>query len=159
MGAVLKLVQDEDSGDLAGATACPVTRVFRHWVLMMGKSAGRCALGPTRRRVIERALGLYDEETLLLAIEGCAASAWHAGQNDRGKAFNDLELILRDEKHIEGFASDGEELRLRHERDQRRRASEQAAALDQGDPAARAAAIESLKRSRAEFAARARGGR
>lgn len=159
MGAVLKLVQDEDSGDHAGATACPVARVFGHWVLMMGKHAGRCALGPTRRRVIERALGLYDEETLLLAIEGCAASAWHAGLNDRGKAFNDLELILRDEKHIEGFASDGEELRARHERDQRRRASEQAAALDDGDPAVKAAAIESLKRSRAAFAARARGGR
>lgn len=159
MGAVLKLVQDEDTGYLAGATTCPVARVFEHWVLMMGKSARRCALGPTRRRVIERALALYDEETLQLAIEGCAASAWHAGQNDRGKAFNDLELILRDEKHIEGFASDGEELRLRHERDQRRRDGELAAAAQVIDPSVAAAAIEKLKRSRAEFAARARGGR
>lgn len=95
------------------AAQTPLERVFGHWVYMLGKNPRRCALGPTRKRAIDRALGLYDEETLLLAIEGCAASAWHAGENDRGREFNDLELILRDESHIERFAADGERLRER----------------------------------------------
>lgn len=88
-------------------------QVFDHWVFMLAKNPRRCAFGPTRRRAVEKALALYELETLLLAIEGCAASAWHAGQNDRDRAFDDLELILRDEKHIEGFAAEGERLRDR----------------------------------------------
>lgn len=99
--------------DSAPAQRNPCERIFDHWVFMLGKPPKRVALGPARRKVIERALSLYDEETLLLAIEGCAASRWHAGDNDRRKPFDDIELILRDEPHIERFAADGEALRLR----------------------------------------------
>lgn len=88
-------------------------RIFAHWVFMLGKNPRRTALGPARRRVIDRALAIYDEETLLLAIDGCAASAWHSGHNDREREFNDIELILRDEAHVERFATDGERLRER----------------------------------------------
>jgi len=91
----------------------PVERVFAHWVFMLGKNAARTALGPTRRKVIERALALYAEDDVLAAIEGCAASQWHAGENDRGRAFDDLELILRDEAHVERFAESGHALRER----------------------------------------------
>lgn len=91
----------------------PAVRVFEHWVFMLGKNPKRCALGPKRRKVIEAALALYDEETLRLAIDGCAASEWHAGSNDRGTAYDDIELILRDEAHIERFAQAGERLRER----------------------------------------------
>ena len=34
----------------------PLERVFEHWVFMLGKAPGRVALGPQRRRAIERAL-------------------------------------------------------------------------------------------------------
>lgn len=116
-------------------------RVFAHWVFMMEKNAKRCALGPTRRRAIQKALALYDEETLLLAIEGCAASAFHRGENDRDKPFDDLELILRDEAHIERFAEDGERLRhrLRAIEERRAKQAEEAkrAAERQGDSVAR----------------------
>lgn len=97
----------------AAAQTTPSERVFQHWVFMLHKNPRRCALGPTRRRAIDRALQLYDEDTLLLAIEGCAASPWHAGENDRDREFNGIELILRDEAHIERFAEDGERLRDR----------------------------------------------
>ena len=81
---------------------------------MLGKAPGRVALGPQRRRAIERALDLYPEATLLLAVEeGCASSAWHAGDNDRRRPFDDLALILRDEEHIERFAEMGQRLRDR----------------------------------------------
>lgn len=126
---------------------------------MLGKNAARTALGPARRRVIERALGLYDEDTLLLAIEGCAASAWHAGQNDRGRAFNDIELILRDESHVERFAADGEALRERAERELQRRqsAKREAERVVEIDPEAAPAARERLQRLRFEIAKRMRG--
>lgn len=99
-----------------------VERVFEHWVFMLGKNPKRCALGPDRRKVISKALSLYDEDTLLLAIEGCAASAWHRGENDRGGEYTDLTLILRDEAHIERFADEGEALRTRLEQEQARQA-------------------------------------
>jgi hypothetical protein len=91
----------------------PVEAVFTHWVFMFGHNRNRCALGPTRRRIIERALELYGVDTLLLAIEGCASSAWHAGDNDRNRTYQDLQLILRDEEHVERFAAMGDALRSR----------------------------------------------
>lgn len=39
----------------------PVERIFEHWVFMMGKKPQRCALGPSRRKVVAAALALYDE--------------------------------------------------------------------------------------------------
>lgn len=89
----------------------PVEAVFEHWIVMHGLNRNRCALGPARRKAVERALALYDVDTLMLAVEGCASSRWHAGDNDRGRAYNDLSLILRDEEHVERFAQMGEALR------------------------------------------------
>lgn len=108
-----------------------VERVFAHWVYMLGKNPKRCALGPDRRKVISKALGLYDEDVLLLAIEGCAASAWHRGENERGDEYTDLTLILRDEAHIERFADEGEALRSRLEQEQ----AQQAPAVNEAAPA------------------------
>lgn len=94
-----------------------VVRVFEHWVDMLDKNPKRCALGPTRRKVIARALELYDEEVVLLAIEGCATDPWHLGDNDHGTEYTDLEMILRDEAHIERFAQRGEDARERADRE------------------------------------------
>lgn len=130
----------------------PCERVFGHWVFMLGKNAARTALGPARRKVIERALGLYDEGTLLLAIDGCAASAWHAGENDRGRTFDDIELILRDEAHVERFAADGEALRERV-----RRRAETAVKVVPIEAAADPAVIAAQRAALREAAARLAG--
>ena len=45
------------------------------------------------------------------AIRGVTYSSWHMGHNPQGKKYDDIELILRDEKHIEMF------LELADERD------------------------------------------
>lgn len=104
----------ESIGDQSTATG----RLFARWVWMMNKNPKRCALGPKRVKVMAEALKLYDEDTLSLANDGCAASAWHAGANDRGREFNDIELIFRDEAHIERFAAEGQELHDRLEREE-----------------------------------------
>lgn len=142
--------------DAALPDRTPVERVFDHWVFMLGKHPRRTALGPTRRRSIERALALYDEETLLLAIEGCASSAWHAGDNDRGRAFDDLELILRDEAHIERFAELGQKLRDRlRDRDAQARA---VVPIATPDAAAVAEQRERLRQAAARLSGRQHGG-
>lgn len=106
----------------------PREEVFRHWVWMTGRSSSRCMLGPTRIRVIDRALDMgYPVALLLLAIDGCAASAWHAGRNDRGTAYDDLELILRDEQRIERFAQLGEQMAARAEREAEQQRAQAAA--------------------------------
>jgi hypothetical protein len=128
---------------------------------MLGKNPKRCALGPDRRKIISKALALYDAETLELAIEGCAASAWHRGANDRDTEYAGLELILRDEAHIERFAELGERLREQAEADAARaaqRAQEQAEA-PAVDPAAAAAARQRLRDLAAQMAGRKAGGR
>jgi hypothetical protein len=116
---------------LSNASAA-VVRIFDHWVYMLGKNPKRCALGPTRRKVIAKALELYDEDTILLAVEGCATDPWHLGENDRGTEYTDLEMILRDEAHIERFAAKGEVARERAEKEhQRQQQAARAAAQHQ----------------------------
>lgn len=118
-------------------TRSPEQQVFDHWVWVMGKR--RAVLGPERRRLLRRALELYDVETLKLAIDGCATSPFHAGENDRNTAYRDLELILRSERTVEGFAEKGEEAheKARQALRKRREALLQAAAQEQaaGDAA------------------------
>lgn len=144
------------------ATETPeVERIFAHWVFMLGKNPKRCALGPDRRKIISKALALYDAETLELAIEGCAASAWHRGANDRDTEYAGLELILRDEAHIERFAELGERLREQAEADAARAAqrAQQEAEAPAVDPAAAAAARQRLRDLAAQLAGRKAGGR
>lgn len=135
------------------AQRTPVEEVFEHWVFMFGHNRNRCALGPTRKRAIEKALELYGVETLLLAVEGCASSAWHAGDNDRQRPYQDLQLILRDEEHVERFAAMGDALRERSAAMQRARSAD-VVPIVPSDPAASAEARERLR----EMAARIRGG-
>ena len=54
---------------------------------------------------IKKAIEMYDVETCKQAIQGVAFSPWHMGYNPSGKKYDDIELILRDEKHIEQFLS------------------------------------------------------
>jgi hypothetical protein len=90
-----------------------VEKLYEHWLYMLDKNRLHCALGPKRRLIIERALRWYALDVLLAAVEGCAASPWHAGENDRQTRYQDLELILRDEPHIERFSEAGYALRDR----------------------------------------------
>ncbi len=56
-----------------------------------------------RRRLLRKALKLYSVAELQSAIDGVRKSPHHMGANDRQQVYDDLELILRDAKRIEGF--------------------------------------------------------
>jgi len=81
--------------------------VFNFWLEnMRSNSKTRVVLSDKRRRKIEKAIKLYDVQTCKDAILGCAMSDFHMGRNGMGKKYDELELILRDEEHIERFAAD-----------------------------------------------------
>lgn len=77
----------------------PVERIFHHWQAEFGKQ--RAALDGKRRRAVEAALKLHDEPTLCQAISGYRNSPHHMGENERRTVYDDIELFLRDAKHIE----------------------------------------------------------
>lgn len=58
-------------------------------------------MDPKRRKVIASALATYDEATVCAAISGYKQSPHHMGQNERHTVYDDIELFLRDSKHIE----------------------------------------------------------
>ncbi len=140
----LKLVIDAPA---IGATPQDATRrIFDHWLYMLGRNPRRCKLGPTRRAVINAALTVYDEETLLLTMEGIAADPLEGKPESMRSAMRELEWLLASEARIERWADKGEALRadaLRLDALQRTRADEpppQAA-----DPAAAAAARDRVR--------------
>jgi len=62
-------------------------------------------LDDKRELLIKKAIAAYDPETVEAAIRGCAISEFHQGKNPRNRKYDDIELILRDAKHIEDFAA------------------------------------------------------
>ena len=82
-----------------------IFEVFHEWVGTC-RTTGRGrkpVLGDKRRRKIKQAITLYGMEACKTAIRGVTCSPWHMGHNPQGKRYDDIELILRDERHIEMF--------------------------------------------------------
>lgn len=77
----------------------PVLRVFVHWKQVYEHP--RAQLDPKRRRLIDAALKAYSEADVCEAIAGYRKSPHHMGQNDRSTVYDDIEIFLRDAKHIE----------------------------------------------------------
>lgn len=76
-------------------------QVWEHWRTVLKHPRAR--LDEKRRKLIALRLKDYSVEELQAAIAGCAKSPHHMGQNDRHQVYDDIELILRDAKHIEMF--------------------------------------------------------
>lgn len=68
-------------------------RVWMHYVEVMGPR--RKQLDPDARRIIRNALEVATADECVMAINGCRASAFHMGSNDRGRPYNRLTHILK----------------------------------------------------------------
>ena len=78
-----------------------VSRIFEYWqVSMLHKDA---KLSPKRIKKIKTALSTWGFERCIKAVKGCALSPYHMGENKQGYVYDDLELILRDDKHVDMF--------------------------------------------------------
>ncbi|MFG7180709.1 hypothetical protein ACGYQ5_14370 [Burkholderia pseudomallei] len=79
-----------------------VRQVFAHWQTVM--DSPRSMLDAKRTRLIVAALKLgYTATDLKLAIDGCRASPFHMGVNEKSTKFNGLDLILRNAEKIDQF--------------------------------------------------------
>lgn len=80
-----------------------IEAVWGGYTQIMAKPRAR--LDDKRRGLIRRALDLYTHEELVNAVKGYTYSPFHMGDNDKRKRWDDIELLLRDAKHIdEGLA-------------------------------------------------------
>jgi hypothetical protein len=77
----------------------PEMRVFEFWRTTYGHP--RAKLDAKRRKVLREAMKGYSESDLCLAIGGYRNSAHHMGRNDRNTVYDDIEIFLRDAKHID----------------------------------------------------------
>lgn len=85
-----------------------VTGVFEHWKREHGHPKSQ--LDEKRLKLIRVALKSYTPEQLCQSISGYKNSPHHMGQNDRRTVYDDIELFLRDAKHIDAglkFAEQG----------------------------------------------------
>jgi hypothetical protein len=79
-----------------------IDAIFNYWKVRFGHA--RAKLDQKRRsKIRQRLCDGYKSKDLIDAIEGCALSAFHCGQNDRSAVYNDIELICRDAKHVDMF--------------------------------------------------------
>ncbi len=76
-------------------------QVFEHW--RTKRHHPRAKATPERKRIIAKALKTYSVTDLQRAIDGVGRSPHHMGENERRQIYDDIELVLRDAKHIEGF--------------------------------------------------------
>lgn len=77
----------------------PIMKVFAHWAQCWNHPKSK--LDKKRREVIRRALDSYSEADLCQSISGYLNSPHHTGRNERATVYDDIELFLRDAKHID----------------------------------------------------------
>lgn len=82
--------------------------VFDYWRITTEKRLAKFTV-ERRRNVINRLTPKddgtdgYSVDDIFQAIDGCKLSPHHAGDNDRGIVYDDLELICRTGTHLENF--------------------------------------------------------
>jgi hypothetical protein len=90
-----------------------VRTVFDYWRVRMVHNRAR--LDEKRRRKIRGRLNDgYSVQDLRDAIDGCALSRFHMGDNDRKTVYNEIGLICRDAEHVDKF------MKLKQEADAQR---------------------------------------
>lgn len=82
-----------------GSAAGPIERVFDHW--RAAHRHPRSQLDDKRRKLIRAALETHSEADLCQAITGYLNSPHHMGQNDRATVYDDIEVMIRDAKHVD----------------------------------------------------------
>ena len=86
-----------------------VDQVYEYWRDVMRPGRTRVpALDSKRYLKVAAAVADYGVDECKKAIRGCAASDFHMGRNKQKKRYDDLELIFRDQDHIERFLQQGD---------------------------------------------------
>lgn len=94
-----KTREDQNKTCVEPKPSTSVETIFSHWAQTHGHQ--RAKLDAKRRKLIIAALNSYPEADLCQAITGYLNSPHHMGQNDSGTRYDDIEIFLRDAKHID----------------------------------------------------------
>lgn len=78
-----------------------VAAVFASWQAATGRTGTR--LDAKRASKIRSALALYPLEDVLDAVRGWQNDSFYCGENDRGRVYNEITMLLRDAEHVERF--------------------------------------------------------
>ena len=79
-----------------------VREVFAYWQERLGHPHTK--LSPDRKRKLAARLNEGESvERLKQAIDGCAASSFHQGENDQGRKYDSVELLFRNAGKVEEF--------------------------------------------------------
>lgn len=88
-----------------------IEAIFAYWQEVMSKP--RAKMDSHRRKaIVGRMNEGYSMSDLCDAINGCAASEFHMGGNDRQTRYNDITLILRDASHVDQFIERWEQVEV-----------------------------------------------
>lgn len=85
------------------STSVEVNEIFDYWVKVMGKNKSAKLTNDRKTKIKTRLKDGYTVDEIKEAIDGCASSAYHMGQNDDGKVYDDIALICRTGSKLEGF--------------------------------------------------------
>lgn len=99
----------EQSGKASTVADSEMEEVYQYWLSVMRPGRTRVPkMDVERSRKVKAAIADYGVDMCKQAIDGCAASDFHMGKNRANKRYDDLELIFRDQSHIEMFLERGE---------------------------------------------------
>lgn len=79
-----------------------VKEIFSHWQNQLKHPKAKLT-GSRIKKIQLRLREGYTVEQIKTAIDGCAASPFHRGENDRNEIYDDIELICRDGVKLEKF--------------------------------------------------------
>lgn len=79
----------------------PVKDIFAYWQLKLEHPQARLTV--EREKKIKARLKTYSAEQVKLAIDGCAASPFYRGENNQNRAYDDIDLICRNDTKLEQF--------------------------------------------------------
>lgn len=89
---------------VAPVGSSPVLEVFTYWQTRLNHP--RSDLTGKRKSAISARLNQgFTVDEIKQAIDGCASSPYHMGQNDQGTVYDDLTLICRDDGKLQMFIS------------------------------------------------------
>lgn len=79
-----------------------IQEIFNYWVKVMNKPKAKL-IGARVTKIRARLKEGYTVDEIKLAIDGCANSPHHMGQNDTSTVYDDLTLICRSGDKVEIF--------------------------------------------------------
>ena len=122
--------KDKDKHSCAAEPHEAVEKVFAHWCGVLGHPQAK--LTPDRKaKIAARLREGSTVERLMQAIDGCAGSKYHMGENPNGRRYDSVELIFRNAGKVDEFAEMAERRPGQQRRDPQARERRIERALEQ----------------------------